>query len=190
MATMEQNFETVYSLVQTKAQIELDAGRIIDAQYSGILGNALIELIRQSMVLERNTIDNRVKEEQWVIQKEILEHQRDMTGIDAAIKQSNVNEDLIAKQKKNLQLQAEVDFTNSRRDVMEWTRKDNVRIKAASEFSGFLKYISAASAVPATEDFQNIRNLIIAINDGVEDEDAVATMITTLAGGDSKPINT
>jgi predicted RNA-binding protein with RPS1 domain len=186
MATIEQNFETIYGIIQDKAQVELDAGRIVDAQYASILGNALIELIRQSMVLERNNIENTIKEEQWNIQKEILEYQRDMTEMEKNIKQANLDADLVGKQKKNEQLQAEIDFTVSRQKVMEWTRKDNARIKAASEFSDFLKYISAANAIPATEDFKNIRNLIIAINDGVTDEDAVATLITTLAGGDSQ----
>ena len=190
MATIEQNFETVYDLIQAKAQVELDEGRIVDAQYASILGNALIELIRQSMVLERNNIDNRIKEEQWEIQQEILGYQRDMTEMDKNIKQDNLDADLLGKQKKNLQLQAEIDFTNSRKEVMEWTRKDNVRIKAASEFSGFLKYISAANAVPATEDFTNIRNLIVAINDGITDEDISATMITSGIAKDSKAINT
>ena len=187
MATLTENFTEIYGLVQAKAQVELDAGRIVEAQYASILGNALTELIRQSMVLEKTNVDNRIKEEQWVYQEEIMSYQRDMALIDRDMKQANANADLLAKDKKNLQLQAEVDFTNSRKDVMEWTRKDNVRIKAASEFSGFLKYISAANAIPAAEDFTNIRNLITAINDGVEIEDAVATLTGTSSGDSQVP---
>lgn len=187
MATIEENFSTVYSLIQAKAQVELDAGRIVDAQYANIISSALLELIKQSMLLEKTNIENRIKEEQWVIQQEVLGYQRDMTLIDKNNKQANSDADLLSKQKKNEQIQAEIDFSIARKETMIWTRKDNARIKAANEFSGFLKYISAANAIPAAEDFTNIRNLIVAINDGIETEDAVGTIVPTTSGDSQAP---
>jgi hypothetical protein len=90
--------------------------------------------------------------------------------------------DITSKQKQQAQIQADIDFNVSKRTVMEWTRKDNVRMQAAREFAELLKYISAAGAVPAETDFANIRTLINGINQGVMVEDFQATITNPLSG--------
>ena len=69
---------------------------------------------------------------------------------------------------------------------MEQTRKDNIRSKAAEQFAEFIKYLSAANVVPGANDFANMRALINAMNDGILNPDASAT-ITTVGDNYVKP---
>jgi methyltransferase-like protein len=62
---------------------------------------------------------------------------------------------------------------------MESTRNDQVRMKAAEQFSEFLKYISAANVVPSRQDFENMRELINAVNDGILDTETSADISVT-----------
>jgi hypothetical protein len=115
------------------------------------------------------------------IQQGILEDQAKMTGYEESKKLDSLNLDLDQKQKMIDQIQSDIRFSDSKKTVMENTRNDQVRMKASEEFSEFLKYISAANVVPCKQDFENMRELINAVNDGImsPDASAVLTVSTT-----------
>ena len=130
---------------------------------------------------EKTLVDTEetVKREQWGIQDDIMLKQLDMITIDAAEKQNQVDADLLIKAKQALQIAADTDFTERKADTMEDTRRDNVRMQAAREYAEYLKYISAAGAVPSSRHFDNLVGLIAAITDGVNDDaDAVPPVIS------------
>jgi hypothetical protein len=112
----------------------------------------------------------------------MLQSQANMLALDEANKPTTIALDNGLKQKQQEQIQADIDFNIAKRAVMEWTRKDNVRMQAAREFAELLKYISAAGAVPSETDFGNIRTLINTINQGVNDENAQATITNPSSG--------
>ena len=165
-------FEVMYDLIVAKMKVELDAGRIVESQYATVIATALVELIKQSvnyqLAYNKTKIENQIKQEQWLIQKDTLEAQRDMVVVDRNKKFQNVEKDYDIKVAQENQILADIDFTVSKKQIMEWTRLDNIRIKAASEFGDFLKYLSAADVVASPDDFASLRLLVSNIQNAVE----------------------
>ena len=114
--------------------------------------------------------------DKWYINKSILENQKSMSDVDASYKPLTASEDLTTKQTQIDAMFADIEFNRSKKTIMESTRNDNIRMKAAEQFAELLKYISAADVVPAEVDFTNIRGLITAILGGIADPNATATM--------------
>jgi hypothetical protein len=177
-------FEAMYTSVQSKIVNEYNEGRITDNNYAGVLASALRDIVNASVSATLSAVDVQIKLDNNVFQKEMLQSQANMLAVDELNKSTMVALDITSKQKQQAQIQADIDFNVSKKTVMEWTRKDNVRMQAAREFAELLKYISAAGAVPAETDFANIRTLINGINQGVMVEDFQAT-ITNPASGSS-----
>ena len=117
--------------------------------------------------------------EKWALQKQVLGNQLSMSNIDTQYKEQNVQKDLEVKQKQIDSATADIAFNTSKKTIMETTRKDNVRSKAAEQFAEFMKYISAANVVPGPTDFANMRALINAMNSGIANPDAIATVTTS-----------
>jgi hypothetical protein len=172
----------MYTSVQSKIVNEYNEGRITDNNYAGVLASALRDIVNASVSATLTAIDVQIKLDNNVFQKEMLQSQANMLAVDEANKATMVALDITSKEKQQAQIQADIDFNVSKRTVMEWTRKDNVRMQAAREFAELLKYISAAGAVPAETDFANIRTLINGINQGVMVEDYQATITNPLSG--------
>jgi hypothetical protein len=175
-------FEAMYTSVQSKIVNEYNEGRITDNNYAGVLASALRDIVNASVSATISAVDVQIKLDNNIFQKEMLQSQANMLAVDEANKATMVALDITSKQKQQAQIQADIDFNVSKRTVMEWTRKDNVRMQAAREFAELLKYISAAGAVPAETDFANIRTLINGINQGVMVEDYQATITNPLSG--------
>lgn len=179
-------FESMYTSINDKLVIEFNAGRLTDKNYAGVLASALRDIvttaISSTITNTAQNIDNDIKLANHTKQLRMLESQAAMLEIDQSYKDTMVQKDLTLKTKQADQLQADIDFNISKKAIMEWTRKDNVRMQAAREFSELLKYISAAGAVPSETDFTNIRNLINNINSGVVTEDAQATITDPTSG--------
>ena len=117
--------------------------------------------------------------EKWALQKRVLENQLTMSDVDVAYKEQNVLRDLEIRDKQIQSADADIEFNISKKLIMEQTRKDNIRSKAAEQFAEFMKYISAANVVPGPTDFSNMRKLITAMNNGIADPDNVATITTS-----------
>jgi hypothetical protein len=175
-------FEAMYTSVQSKIVNEYNEGRITDNNYAGVLASALRDIVNASVSATLSAVDAQIKLDNNVFQKEMLQSQANMLAVDELNKATMVALDITSKQKQQAQIQADIDFNVSKRTVMEWTRKDNVRMQAAREFAELLKYISAAGAVPAETDFANIRTLINGINQGVMVEDFQATITNPSSG--------
>jgi hypothetical protein len=175
-------FEAMYTSVQSKIVNEYNEGRITDNNYAGVLASALRDIVNASVSATISAVDVQIKLDNNVFQKEMLQSQANMLAVDESNKATMVELDITSKQKQQAQIQADIDFNVSKRTVMEWTRKDNVRMQAAREFAELLKYISAAGAVPAETDFANIRTLINGINQGIMVEDYQATITNPLSG--------
>lgn len=99
--------------------------------------------------------------------------------MDVAYKEQNTLRDLEIRDKQIESAGADIAFNESKKIIMEQTRKDNVRSKAAEQFAEFIKYLSAANVVPGANDFANMRALINAMNNGISNPDAVATITTS-----------
>ena len=87
--------------------------------------------------------------------------------------------DLEIRDKQIESATADIAFNESKKLIMEQTRKDNIRSKAAEQFAEFIKYLSAANVVPGTNDFVNMRALINAMNSGILNPDISATLTTS-----------
>jgi len=116
-------------------------------------------------------------DEKWYIAKAMMENQKASSDIDLDYKELNAKVEL--DQKKLMLTSAETDilFNESKREVMDKTRKDNVRMKAAEQYAEFLKYISAANAVPGEHHFRNLVGLIESIDEGVLNENNIYSML-------------
>ena len=102
-----------------------------------------------------------------------------MSNVDVAYKEQNVLRDLEIRDKQIESASADIEFNVSKKLIMEQTRNDNIRSKAAEQFAEFIKYLSAANVVPGANDFANMRKLITAMNDGIANPNAVATITTS-----------
>jgi hypothetical protein len=102
-----------------------------------------------------------------------------MSNVDVSYKAQNAAKDLEIKTKQVESATADIAFNTSKKTIMEQTRKDNIRSKAAEQFAEFMKYISAANVVPGPTDFQNMRGLITAMNNGISNPDSIATLTTS-----------
>lgn len=118
------------------------------------------------------------KTEKWDKQKLIVDDQVSMSAIDAANKAENVIADLEQKYLVLEQLEADIAFNKLKTIITENTRNDNIRIKGLEQFAEFMKYMSAANAVPSATDFKNLRALITSILEGIANPTAVHTMFT------------
>ncbi len=183
-------FELQDLLTELKVQSEelsLKIGAVEELNKAAQVENLIKQGLLYDEELVRKKLDTTKAAGEWVIQEQTMIAQKDMTLVDRDNKQQMVNRDLATKDAQLDSMQADISFNESKKDIMIQTRKDNVRMKATEQFAEFLKYISAANVVPASEDFQNIRDLVTAINDGILDEDAVATLSTTAAGDTQTP---
>jgi len=181
--------------INTHIVAQFDAGRIkgtdIARMYIGIVPSAMetatqFALQKQSAEKQTDLVNEQVKsaerklsedDEKWDISKSMMENQKATSDIDLAIKPSMVNADLAQKELMLESAETDIAFNESKRIVMEKTRNDNVRMKAAEQYAEFLKYISAANAVPGKYHFKNLVGLIDAINDGISNEDFIYDMI-------------
>ena len=175
-------FDAMYNSVQSKIVAEYNEGRITDNNYAGVLASALKDVVNASVSATISAVDAQIKIDNAVYQTQMLQYQSEILAVDLANKASMTAIELANKTLQGLQLQADIDFNTSKKAIMEWTRKDNVRMQAAREFAELLKYISAAGAVPSEKDFSNIRSLINAINQGVSNENFAATITDPTSG--------
>lgn len=190
-------FDKVMRAINGNIQVQFETGRITGAEYSELYLGSIQVAIGESMKflmnkknmeksLEEKDVDIQLKEqdliereEKWVYQKEILANQVDMSGIDLKYKEDSVLRDMEIKDRQIESATADVAFNESKKIIMEYTRKDNIRSKAAEQFAEFIKYLSAANVVPGAQDFKNMRALINAMNDGIASPDFKATITTS-----------
>lgn len=189
-------FDKVMKSINGNIQVQFETGRITGAEYSELYLGSIQVAIGESMKflmnkknmeksLEEKDVDIQLKEqdlaereEKWVHQKEILANQVEMSGIDLKYKEDSILRDMEIKDRQIESAAADVAFNESKKVIMEYTRKDNIRSKSAEQFAEFIKYLSAANVVPGANDFANMRALINAMNDGIASPDFKATITT------------
>lgn len=187
-------FDKLMEAINGNIKAQFDSGRLTGAEYSAVYLGAMQSAISESMkfVLNKKSVEKALEaqevqiaisevqlaenSEKWTIQKKVLENQVAMSDIDVAYKEQNVLRDLEIRDKQIESATADVDFNVSKKLIMEQTRKDNIRSKAAEQFAEFMKYLSAANVVPGAADFKNMRKLISAMNTGIANADAIATI--------------
>ena len=190
-------FDKLMMVINGNIKVQYDSGRITGSDFANVYLGSLNTTISESMKflmnkasilknLEAQDVQIAIGEvqlaessEKWGIQKQILENQLEMSNVDVAYKEQNVLRDLEIRDKQIESASADIEFNVAKKLIMEQTRNDNIRSKAAEQFAEFIKYLSAANVVPGTDDFKNMRKLIIAMNSGISDSDAVATINET-----------
>ena len=190
-------FDQLMMAISGNVQVQYDAGRIKGQDYATVYMNSMQTAISEAMkfVLNKKVVEKQVEaqdvqiamsevqlaenSEKWALQKRVLENQLTMSDVDVAYKEQNVLRDLEIRDKQIQSADADIEFNISKKLIMEQTRKDNIRSKAAEQFAEFMKYISAANVVPGPTDFANMRSLITAMNNGIADPDNVATIATS-----------
>ena len=197
-------FDQLMMAVNGNIQAQFDAGRIKGADYATVYMNSIQAAMSEAMKFVMNKqqaekqldlMDKQIEaqdvqiamsevqlaenSEKWALQKQVLGNQLTMSNIDVNYKEQNAAKDLEIKQKQVDSATADIAFNTSKKTIMENTRKDNIRSKAAEQFAEFMKYISAANVVPGPTDFQNMRALITAMNNGIANPDATATITTS-----------
>lgn len=190
-------FDQLMMAVNGNIQVQFDSGRIKGADYANVYMSSMQTAINEAMkfVLNKKLLEKQIEaqdvqiaigevqlaenSEKWALQKQVLENQLEMSDVDVAYKEQNVLRDLEIRDKQIESASADIEFNVSKKTIMEQTRKDNIRSKAAEQFAEFMKYISAANVVPGPTDFSNMRKLITAMNNGIADPDNVATITTS-----------
>lgn len=190
-------FDLIMKAVNGNIQTQYETQRLVGPEYANVYLGAMQSAIEESMkyVLAKPTVEKNLEaqdakiaiddmdliesSEKWQIQKQVLMNQVDMSSIDLAYKEKAVLKDLELKDKQIESADADIAFNESKKTIMEYTRNDNIRAKAAEQFAEFLKYISAANVVPGANDFINMRALITAMNNGLTNPNAIGTITTT-----------
>ena len=189
-------FDIIMKAANENIKIQNQTSRITGAEYAEVYLGTMQSAISEAMKfllnkpgiekgLEAQDVSIAISEvqlaentEKWALQRGILQNQKTMSDIDVAYKEPNVLKDLEIRDKQIESAAADISFNESKKLIMEQTRNDNIRSKAAEQFAEFIKYLSAANVVPGANDFMNMRALINAMNDGIADPD-VAAIITT-----------
>ena len=189
-------FDIIMRAANENIKIQNQTGRITGAEYAEVYLGTMQSAISEAMKfilnkpgiekgLEAQDVSIAISEvqlaentEKWAIQRGILQNQKQMSDIDVAYKEANVLKDLEIRDKQIESAAADISFNESKKLIMEQTRKDNIRSKAAEQFAEFIKYLSAANVVPGANDFVNMRALINAMNDGIANPDVAATITT------------
>lgn len=193
-------FDKLMEAINGNIQAQYESGRITGSDFANVYLGSMQTSITESVkyvlnkdsiikALEAQDVQIAINEvqlaessEKWSIQKQILENQLEMSNVDVSYKEQNVLRDLEIRDKQIESAAADIEFNVSKKLIMEQTRNDNIRSKAAEQFAEFIKYLSAANVVPGSNDFANMRKLITAMNDGIANPSAVATITT--AGAD------
>lgn len=190
-------FDELMKAVNGNIQVQYDNGRLKGPEYAEVYLGSMQTAITEAMkfILNKKTIEKGLEAqdvsiaisevqlaentEKWALQRKVLENQLAMSDIDVAYKEQNVLRDLEIRDKQIESATADIAFNESKKEIMEQTRKDNIRSKAAEQFAEFIKYLSAANVVPGANDFANMRALINAMNDGIANPDVKATITTS-----------
>lgn len=190
-------FDRLMSAINGNIQAQYESGRITGSDFANVYLGSMQTTISESVKwllnkdsiikgLEAQDVQIAISEvqlaessEKWSLQKQILENQLEMSNVDVAYKEQNVLRDLEIRDKQIESASADIEFNVSKKLIMEQTRNDNIRSKAAEQFAEFIKYLSAANVVPGANDFANMRKLITAMNDGIANPNAVANITTS-----------
>lgn len=190
-------FDELMKAINGNIQVQYDSGRIKGTEYAEVYLGSMQTAIAEAMkfMLNKKTIEKGLEAqdvsiaisevqlaentEKWALQRKILENQLAMSNVDVAYKEPNVIRDLEIRDKQIESATADIEFNESKKTIMEYTRNDNIRSKAAEQFAEFIKYLSAANVVPGAQDFKNMRALINAMNDGIDNPDIKATVVDT-----------
>ena len=190
-------FDRLMSAINGNIQAQYESGRITGSDFANVYLGSIQTSISESVkyVLNKDSIIKGLEaqdvqiaisevqlaesSEKWSLQKQILENQLEMSNVDVAYKEQNVLRDLEIRDKQIESASADIEFNVSKKLIMEQTRNDNIRSKAAEQFAEFIKYLSAANVVPGANDFANMRKLITAMNDGITNPNAVADITTS-----------
>ena len=193
-------FDAIIQAINGNIKVQFDEGRIKGSDYANVYLNGMQAAVSESMkfLLSKKSIEKQLElqdiqiainevqlaenSEKWALQKQVLENQLEMSNVDVANKAAHATKDLTIKDKQIESATADIAFNISKKTIMEQTRKDNIRSKAAEQFAEFMKYISAANVVPGPTDFANMRALITAMNNGIANPDNVA--VITSSGAD------
>ncbi len=193
-------FDAIIQAINGNIKVQFDEGRIKGSDYANVYLNGMQAAVSESMkfLLSKKSIEKQLElqdiqiainevqlaenSEKWALQKQVLENQLEMSNVDVANKAAHAAKDLTIKDKQIESATADIAFNISKKTIMEQTRKDNIRSKAAEQFAEFMKYISAANVVPGPTDFANMRALITAMNNGIANPDNVA--VITSSGAD------
>ena len=190
-------FDVIIKAANENIKIQHKTSRITGAEYAEVYLGTMQSAISEAMkfILNKKTIEKGLEAqdvsiaisevqlaentEKWALQRKVLENQLSMSNIDVAYKEPNVLRDLEIRDKQIESATADIAFNESKKIIMEQTRKDNIRSKAAEQFGEFIKYLSAANVVPGSNDFVNMRALINAMNNGIANPDVYATITTS-----------
>ena len=190
-------FDVIIKAANENIKIQHKTSRITGAEYAEVYLGTMQSAISEAMkfILNKKTIEKGLEAqdvsiaisevqlaentEKWALQRKVLENQLSMSNIDVAYKEPNVLRDLEIRDKQIESATADIAFNESKKLIMEQTRKDNIRSKAAEQFAEFIKYLSAANVVPGANDFVNMRALINAMNDGIANPEVSATITTS-----------
>ena len=190
-------FDIIIKAANENIKIQHKTSRITGAEYAEVYLGTMQSAISEAMkfILNKKTIEKGLEAqdvsiaisevqlaentEKWALQRKVLENQLSMSNIDVAYKEPNVLRDLEIRDKQIESATADIAFNESKKIIMEQTRKDNIRSKAAEQFGEFIKYLSAANVVPGANDFKNMRALINSMNDGIANPDVAATITTS-----------
>lgn len=168
-------FDVLMNVINIHINDQFTKDRITGPEYANVYLGAMkyAMQVAEDFELRSKPAQEKLKEDtaKWDINKDILANQKTQSDIDTDKKQDMVNVAYDKELKTLDSMQADIDFNTSKKVIMEETRKDNIRMKAASEYAEYLKYISAGKGYPGAHHFRNIVGLVEAIDDGITNPD-------------------
>ena len=138
-------FDELMKAINGNIQVQYDSGRIKGTEYAEVYLGSMQTAIAEAMkfMLNKKTIEKGLEAqdvsiaisevqlaentEKWALQRKILENQLAMSNVDVAYKEPNVIRDLEIRDKQIESATADIEFNESKKTIMEQTRKDNIR---------------------------------------------------------------
>ena len=169
------NFPIVMAAVSNYMVTEYNEGRLRDVNYATVQAQAIQSAIQTTLTLTMQS-DNQKN------QAELVAAQRDLTLAQVAEIAPNAAKQRAVQDAQIAQVNAETQYTNSKKTTMEQARIDNLLIEAEKAQMQQLATVGAGGLVPSTNDFDAGNKTRQAVYDRARSGDNTLPVISFSAG--------
>ena len=169
------NFPIVMAAVSNYMVTEYNEGRLRDVNYATVQAQAIQSAIQTTLTLTMQSDSQKN-------QAELVAAQRDLTLAQVAEIAPNAAKQRAVQDAQIAQVNAETQYTNSKKTTMEQARIDNLLIEAEKAQMQQLATVGAGGLVPSTNDFDAGNKTRQAVYDRARSGDNTLPVISFSAG--------
>ena len=169
------NFPIVMAAVSNYMVTEYNEGRLKDVNYATVQAQAIQSAIQTTLTLTMQSDSQKN-------QAELVAAQRDLTLAQVAEIAPNAAKQRAVQDAQIAQVNAETQYTNSKKTTMEQARIDNLLIEAEKAQMQQLATVGAGGLVPSTNDFDAGNKTRQAVYDRARSGDNTLPVISFSAG--------